>query len=107
MPGTVGNRCLRLLGVLVLVGVLLLLEFAWRAHVLAGLQRNDGQCVMVGSRVDNGQVPVVSCEHSGARLVTSVVGPTGNCRYGEDKVAVRHEMSHDTGYIGALCLRQP
>ncbi|MCI1747993.1 MAG: hypothetical protein LKI24_07780 [Acidipropionibacterium sp.] len=107
MPGTVGGRCVRLVGVMALVAALLLLEWAWRSHVWSGLERRDGQCVMVGARVDNGQVPIVPCERSGARLVTSVVRPTGSCGQGEEKVSVRQEMSHDTGYIGALCLKNP
>ncbi len=107
MPGTVGGRCLRLVGVLALVSVVLLLELAWRSHVWTSLERRDGQCVMVGAQVDNGQVPVVSCSSSGARLVRSVVRPGGQCRHGEEKVSVRQEMSHDTGYIGALCLSNP
>lgn len=107
MPGTVGGRCLRLVGVIALVAALLALEYAWRSHAWSGLERRDGQCVMVGAQVDNGQVPVVSCAKSGARLVTSVVRPTDNCSEGEEKVSVRQEMSHDTGYIGALCLKNP
>ncbi|MDN5977019.1 hypothetical protein [Acidipropionibacterium jensenii] len=107
MPGTVGGRCLRLAAVLALVAVILVLELAWRNHVWSGLERRDGQCVMVGTRVDNGNVPVVSCQRTGARLVSSVVRPSGDCQHGEEKVSVRQEMSHDTGYIGALCLRTP
>ncbi len=106
-PGTIGSRCLRLAGVLAIVMIVLGLEWAWRSHSWTNLEKSSGQCVMVGERVNNGRVPVVPCHDTGARMVRSVIRLDAECDAGEQKVAVRHELSHDTGYIGALCLSNP
>lgn len=106
-PGTFGSRCLRFAGVLAIVVIVLGLELAWRSHTWTDLEKRAGQCVMVGQTVDNGRVPIVPCHDSGARRVRSVVRPDGSCGVGETLVRVRQEISHDTGYIGALCLGRP
>ena len=109
---TLGQRhvigiVLRVTGLALLAAALLALEWAWRAHAWNALESVDGHCVMVGARVDAGRVPRVACEEDGARYVKDVVKPGTNCPQGLTRVSVRHELSHDTGYVGALCLRHP
>ncbi|MDO4412739.1 hypothetical protein [Cutibacterium sp.] len=109
---TLGQRhvigiVLRVMGLALLAAALLALEWAWRSHAWSNLKSVDGQCVMVGAQVDNGRVPRVACEEDGARYVNDVVKPGTNCPHGLTRVSVRHELSHDTGYVGALCVRNP
>ncbi|WP_130866276.1 LppU/SCO3897 family protein [Acidipropionibacterium timonense] len=100
-------RVARIAAVVLLAVGVLALEWAWRNHTLSILESRDGKCVMVGASVDNGRVPVVSCASDGARRVAQVVAPSASCPAGAQKVKVRTELSHDTGYIGALCLTRP
>ena len=109
---TLGQRhvigiVLRVTGLALLAAALLALEWAWRPHAWNDLESVDGHCVMVGARVDDGRVPRVACEEDGARYVKDVVKPGTNCPQGLTRVSVPHAISHDTGYVGALCLRHP
>lgn len=97
----------RCLGLALIALALIALEWAWHSHTWNDLEAIDGQCVSVGDRVDDGHVPVVNCGDEGARMVVGVVKPTGTCPKGLKRVPVRRELSHETGYIGALCVRKP
>jgi len=83
---------------------ILVLEWVWRHRTYEDLEQRDGKCVVVGETVNNGRVPVVPCQEEGARTVRAVVGPNGDCPDGTERVRVRTELSHDTGYVGTLCL---
>ena len=109
---TLGQRhvtgiVVRAVGLALLAGILLALEWAWRTHAWNDRKGVDGRCVIVGARVDDGRVPTVGCHENGARYVKDVVKPSSQCPEGLTRVSVRHELSHDTGYVGALCVRNP
>ena len=72
---TLGQRhvtgiVVRAVGLALLAGILLALEWAWRTHAWNDLKAVDGRCVLVGARVDDGRVPTVAYRHPGQSLGT-------------------------------------
>lgn len=57
----VAGIVVRAVGLALLAGILLALEWAWRTHAWNDLKAVDGRCVLVGARVDDGRVPTVGC----------------------------------------------
>ena len=78
---TLGQRhaigiVVRVVGLALLAGILLALEWAWRSHAWNDLKAVDGRCVLVGARVDDGRIRTVGCRQNGARYVKDVVRPS-------------------------------
>ena len=74
------------------------------------LREADGRAMLAFRGSDNVQqlrpAPSVMCEPAVVKpYPCAVLAP--QCPEGLTRVSVRHELSHDTGYVGALCVRNP